>query len=641
MPAAGKLRLLSSRVILLAALLLATQSVRASEPTFERDVLPILTSHCLACHGGVTQKNGLDMRTHAALMQGGKSGAVVVPGESAKSLLWRKIQSDEMPQNDNKISAANKAIVRRWIESGAKSIQVARRFDPPKSADTPAAVAKKLDRIIDEKLRAAKIPPSPLADDAEFFRRVTLDITGRIPSATEAEAFLVSKDSDRRAKIIDSLLQQPEYGQNFATEWVNAFRRISMNTTGRRLGMLPDYTQKLGKALHAGRGWDELVREALAYTGPYTKNTPEPVFTFLNFDMNAEISIPTLTGNLSQVMLGVQLQCAECHNHPYSDWKQTDFWGLAAFFKNLKIVNGGLGDQIDKKTSPGDTVAITIPGGGARNAGKKVSAKFMLGEEPRLDAAKPQRPVFADWLTSRENPFFARAYVNRTWAHLFGRGFVNPLNDFNDANPPSHPEALELLAGEFAASGFDVRHLVRCICLTEAYQRTSRPTPENEKDVALFSHMAVKVMSPEMLYDSLCVALEVPEIIAPAEPKLKAVDSEMGPQSVRARFVRFFRGISASEDRTEYTFGVPQTLRLMNQANFKDGGKIVDRLLKEHPTEHERILDKLFLNTVTRRPDEEERQQYLAFVKRQSSPQVGFNLVLWTLLNSPEFVLNR
>lgn len=613
----------------------------ASELTFERNVLPILTSHCLACHGGVTQKNGLDMRTHASLLRGGNNGSAVTPGQVDKSLLWQKIHKDDMPRNDNKVSASDKEIIRKWIETGARSSRVARQFEPPAKPSSPAAVAKRIDQIINDKLTAAKIPASSLADDSEFLRRVTLDITGRIPTAEKAQSFLTSTATDRREKLIDALLAEPEYGQNFATEWVNAFRRISMNTTGRRLGMLPDYTRKLGQELQEGKGWDALMREAITYSGPYTKNSPEPAFTFLNYGMNGEVSIPTLTGNLSQVMLGLQLQCAECHNHPYSDWKQTDFWGLAAFFNNTKIVNAGLGDVMDKKARPGEPVAIVIPSGGARNAGKKVVAKFMLGAEPKLDAMKPQRPVFADWLTSRENPFFARAFANRIWAHFFGRGFVNPLNDFNDANPPSHPEALELLAGEFAASGFDLRHLIRCICLTETYQRTSQPTSENEKDVALFSHMAVKVMTPEMLYDSLCVALEVPDIAAPNEPKLKAVDSESGPQSVRARFVRFYRGISSSEDRTDYTFGVPQALRLMNQPNFKDGGKIVARLTKEGSPESNRILDTLFLNTLSRLPDADERTRYLALVKRQSSPQVGFSLVLWTIINSPEFVLNR
>ncbi len=633
---------LQNSVILAATLgILVQGKSAASELTFERNVLPILTSHCLACHGGVTQKNGLDMRTHASLMRGGDRGAAISPGQVDKSLLWQKILKDDMPRNDNKVSASDKEIIRKWIETGAKSNRVARQFEPPAKANSPAAVAKRIDQIINDKLSAAKIPASPRADDAEFLRRVTLDITGRIPTAEKAKSFLTSTAADRREKLIDALLAEPEYGQNFATEWVNAFRRISMNTTGRRLEKLHDYTRKLGEGLQEGKGWDALMREVIAYSGPYTKNSPEPAFTFLNYGMNGEVSIPTLTGNLSQVMLGLQLQCAECHNHPYSDWKQTDFWGLAAFFNNTKIVNAGLGEVINKKAKPGEPVAIVIPSGGARNAGKKVVAKFMLGAEPKLDAMQPHRPAFAEWLTSRENPFFARAFVNRQWAHFLGRGFVNPLNDFNDANPPSHPEALEILAGEFAASGFDLRHLIRSICLTETYQRTSQPTSANEKDVSLFSHMAVKVMTPEMLYDSLRLALEVPEIATPNEPKLKAVDSETGPQSVRTRFVQFYRGISSSEDPTDYTFGVPQVLRLMNQANFKDGGKIVPRLLKEHPTEPERILDTLFLNTLARLPDAEERPRYLAFVRQQTSPQVGFNLVLWTLMNSPEFVLNR
>lgn len=612
-----------------------------TEPVFERDVLPILTSHCLACHGGVTQKNDLDMRTSASLLKGGKSGPAVVAGHPEKSLLWKMIEGDTMPRNDNKVSARNKEIVKRWIQAGTPASEVARAFTPPKKASSPAAVAEKIDREIAKRLAAAKVAPGPRADDAEFLRRATLDITGRIPTADEAREFLASSAPDRRERLIERLLSQPTYGQNFATEFVNAFRRISMNTTGRRLNLLNEYTQKLGRQLHEGKPWDELVRDAVAYSGPYTKETPEPVLTFLNFSMNGEVSVPTLTGNLSQVLLGLQLQCAECHNHPYSDWKQTDFWGLAAFFGNLKIVNAGLGEATNKKVASNERAAITIPSGGARNAGKKVTAKFMLAEEPNLTAEDPLRPAFAAWLTSRDNPFFARAYANRMWAHFFGRGFVNPLDDFSDANPPSHPEILELLAGEFAASGFDVRHLVRCICLTDAYQRTSRVASEGESDPAMFARMAIKVMTPEMLYDSLCVAFEVPQIVAPNEPILEKVDSETGPQSARARFVRFYRGVSSSENRTEYTFGVTQALRLMNQANFADGGRVVARLHKGNPARPERVVETLFLNALSRYPNAEEAERYLAFVRRQNSPEIGYNLVLWTLINSPEFVAIR
>jgi hypothetical protein len=618
-----------------------TASCFGAEPVFERDVLPILTSHCLACHGGVTQKNDLDMRTSASLLKGGKSGPAVVAGHPEKSLLWKMIEGDTMPRNDNKVSARNKEILKRWIQAGTPASEVARAFTPPKKASSPAAVAKQIDREIAARLAAAKVAPAPRADDAEFLRRATLDITGRIPTASEAREFLASAAPDRREQLIERLLSQPHYGQNFATEFVNAFRRISMNTTGRRLNLLNEYTQKLGRQLHEGRPWDELVRDAVAYSGPYTKETPEPALTYLNFAMNGEVSVPTLTGNLSQVLLGLQLQCAECHNHPYSDWKQTDFWGLAAFFGNLKIVNTGLGEVANKKVAPSEGAAITIPSGGARNAGKKVTAKFMLAEEPNLAVEDLRRPAFAAWLTSRDNPFFARAYANRMWAHFFGRGFVNPLDDFSDANPPSHPEILELLAGEFAASGFDVRHLIRCICLTDAYQRSSRVASGGESDPAMFARMAIKVMTPEMLYDSLCIALEAPQIVAPNEPILEKVDSETGPQSARARFVRFYRGVSSSENRTEYTFGVTQALRLMNQTNFADGGRVVARLLKGDPAPPERVIETLFLNSLSRYPDVEEPERYLAFVRRQSSTEIGYNLVLWTLINSPEFVAIR
>ena len=615
-----------------------------SRLTFEGDILPILNSHCLQCHGGVHQKNDLDLRTHAALMKGGKSGSAVVPGESAKSLLWKKIVRDEMPKTDNKVSDANKKLIRAWIEAGAKGKSKTREVNLARAAIQPAEVAKSIDREIDIKLSAAKIPASPRGGDTEFLRRVYIDITGKPPAAEVTKAFLNDPSFDKRVKLVDRLLASPEYGQHFAERWLNVFRQMAVNEREWEptpfLGWLTD-------RFNTGKGWDSTVREMFSVTGPFAEN-PQASFYYYSADMQGKFEPKIMVGNLSQVFLGVQLQCAECHNHPFSDYKQKDFWGLAAFFSITSTPNNppntrGVRDNLPKqKPKAGAQVSITIPQGEARNAGTRVRAKFLGGAEPELDAGASFRPALAAWLTAKDNRLFARASVNRLWAHFFARGFVNPLNDFGDHNAPSHPELLDTLAEEFVVSGFDYRHLIRSICLSDAYQRTSHVVKGNEKPEAepLFARMASKVLTPEELYDALCVALEVSEITPPSDPKKKPNPKGPQPPSPRSLFVKFFRNPGDVDEPTELKLGVPHVLKMMNESGFNAGGKVVERVTLSAKSREEAI-DELFIAVLARRPTAAERDRFVAFASRQKSAEEAYRRVVWVLINSSEFVLNN
>jgi hypothetical protein len=259
-------------------------------------------------------------------------------------------------------------------------------------------------------------------------------------------------------------------------------------------------------------------------------------------------------------------------------------------------------------------------------------AKFFLGEEPKLDDKVTYRKPFVAWLTAPENKYFARAAVNRMWAHFFAKGFVNPIEDMRDDNPASHPELLNTLAKEFSDSGYDLKHLIRCITLSKAYQRTSQPLPKN--DPALFSHMAVKVMNAEVLYDSLCIAL--------GEDRLQMGGPPIRDKTIteRDRFVEFFSTRGQDDEATEFSFGVPQFLRLMNSAQFNKGGAIVGRLANEG-TPPEKVIEGLFLATLSRRPTDAELKRMSAYVARQADARAAYNGVLWILVNSAEFVCNR
>ncbi|MFM5983751.1 MAG: DUF1549 and DUF1553 domain-containing protein, partial [Sphaerospermopsis kisseleviana] len=533
---------------------------------------------------------------------------------------------------------------RKWIAAGAKGAQKNAEAAVSRPARKSAEVAKLIDREISAKLAAMKMSASPKADDAEFLRRVYLDITGKPPVANKTLEFLADVDPRKREKLIDSLLNSPEFGNHFAERWVNVFRQMAV--IQKEWEPAP-FQAWMAERFNDGRGWDKIVREMLAVSGLFADH-PQTAFYYYNADMQGKFEPKIMTGNVSQVFLGVQLQCAECHDHPFSDYKQSDFWGMAAFFSITSTPNNppntrGVKDNLPKTPpKPGTPVVISIPQGEARNAGTKVRAKFLGGEEPTLDPTVSFRPAFANWLTSRENRQFAKASVNRLWAQFLGRGFVHPLNDFGDHNTPSHPQLLDALAEELAASNFDIKHLIRSICQSEAYQRSSKTTSGNETAEAdpLFARMTTKVLPPEELYDALCIALELSEIGPVADPKKKPNPKAPLPPSPRSVFVSAFRNPGEVDEPTEIKLGVPHVLKLMNEGDYNSGGKTVERIMAAAKTPEE-VIDGLFIAVLARHPTPAEQKKFTEFTAAQPTPRAGYDRVVWILLNSTAFTLNR
>jgi hypothetical protein len=503
-----------------------------------------------------------------------------------------------------------------------------------------AAVAAAIDREIDKRLADAGIPASPRADDAEFLRRVTLDITGRIPTLDRTIAFLDSKAADKRRKLIDELLASKEYGQHLGTLWRNLLAPPGNPVKGKAP---PDrFSPWLAEQFNRNRGWDDLVRELLTVEGDAQK-MPQSAFIMTNSE-SFRPQANLLAASTTRLFLGVRLGCAECHDHPFAAWKQTDFWGAAAFFGRLRNTGKkgppyiltetpdpqppGKDDPVRIHTAPG---GIVIPASAGKASGQTVKARFLGGPAPELDEEKPFRPAFADWVVARDNPFFARAFVNRTWAQFFGRGFVQPVDDFREDNAASHPALLKLLVDEFRDAAYDCKHLIRCLCNSQAYQRTSRPTAGNEKDAELWSHMVVKVLSAEAFYDSLSVVTAID----------KSSPVKGRPVSFEARddFVQFFRPQGESEE-TGIRQGIPQFLKRLNSEAFNQGAPLIDRLLYAKAS-REQVIEKLYLATLTRRPRAEEVALLTEYLDRRTSEEKGYAGVLWILLSSGEFVLNH
>lgn len=509
------------------------------------------------------------------------------------------------------------------------------------------AQAKRIDTEIDKRLRELKIPASPVADDAEFLRRVMLDLTGQIPTYDRTVAFLADKAAVRRAKLVDELLESPEFGKHFAGIWSQLLLGTEIAQPQRDV-----FKSWLAGEINKGQAWDKIVQSMIVAEGEY-KTNPAAVFVLAQTDDN-KLQANVMAAATTRYFLGVQLQCAECHNHPFTNWKQTEFWGMAAFFAKVKsaaanknaaggISEAFVADPKKKGAAVVKTASITIPVSAGKAAGKSIKAKFLEGEEPALDVERPFRPALATWVTSRDNKFFARATVNRLWFILFGRGIVNAVDDMHEDNTPSHPELLKVLAEDFKASNFSFKHFVRVVCNSETYQRTSRPAKGNEEDRENFSHMAVKVMGPEVMYDALTRALGVKDLNV-ATGKIattgKGGVAKAGPGGNRDKFIKFFKTQDTDSLPTDFTHGIPQVLGLMNDPQFSKGGPVVDRIVAGKLSRDD-ALDRLYLTVLSRPPNTDERSRLNRYLDSEPDVAQGYRTVLWALVNSPEFILNH
>ena len=553
----------------------------------------------------------------------------------------------------------------------------AARTEPPAASSLPpgtrlsaADLARHIDAAIDVRLAAEKVRPSPPADDAEFLRRAYLDLTGRVPPADRAAAFLDDRAPDKRAKLVDELLAGTAYGRHQADVWQSLLLR---HDSDNRFVQFAPMSAWLEEAFNWNKPWDRTVREILTASGTQEEN---PAVTYFLTARTPD----KVTDNVARLFLGVQLQCAQCHNHPFTGWKQTEYWGMAAFFTRMRT-EGNPRPAAQKNGMP-----LSVHEGGKGRpprlpeSAKVVTATFLGGgKPPESGKDAPLRPALADWLTSPKNPYFSRAMVNRTWAQLFGRGLVNPVDDMHDGNPASHPQLLADLADQFAANDFDVKYLVRAVCNSRTYQRSSKPAAGNAGAAPeLYARRAVKVLTPGELFDSLTLVLGEParpipdprnfrggKFTPPAakgkpgaarpaaptpakggkpaadKPAATAAPARPFAPNFRELFVAFFRGEDGGEaDPTEYQAGVPQVLRLMNGPQINGGAARNVQVQSAHTPAQ--AAEALYLAALSRRPTPREVQRVAAYVRTQAGdPHRAYADVLWALINSSEFTLNH
>lgn len=489
-------------------------------------------------------------------------------------------------------------------------------------------LAKLIDQHIEARLGKENVRAAAPASDAEFVRRLHLDLHGAVPSLEQTKRFLADAAPDKRARLVDALLADGRYGHHLADLW-----------QGYLISPLADDATKRGDRLRAwlaeqfnAKSWDHIATALLTATGKMEEN---PAVTYL-IEGRLPRTVPDLTDVTSRFFLGVRLNCAQCHDHPFVKWKQEEFWGMAAFFTQIQTPKRA--KQVYEKGVI-DDASLTwanLRDAGATDGFMPRPPAFLGGKElSPAGNGTPHRVALAQWLTAADNPFFARAMVNRTWWRLFGRGLVQPVDDMHEANPPSHPQLLELLARRFAASGFDLKFLTRALMLSRAYQRTSQvaePGEVADQQVALFGRMAIKVLSAGQLYDSM-------ETIGGPATKVTGIDARIG---MRWEFTQFF-GESGDPDPTAYRRGIPHLLRQMNSGQFAgrnlDG--LVSRLSPAGGQSPEAVASDLFLTILARTPSADELRQAKAYLARSGQNASALRELAWVLLMTSEFSLNH
>jgi hypothetical protein len=493
---------------------------------------------------------------------------------------------------------------------------------------TARELAARIDVLLDAHWRDQGIQPAPRADDAEFLRRAFLDLTGRIPRVADVRGFLEDESPNKRARLLDRLLDDPRFDLHFAQTW--RAELLPETAADRGAGVFrAGFERWLRERSRSRVAYDALVRELLTVPIAQEGAGLEPVLRDpsranpLAFYAVKEAKPENLAASVSRTFLGLRMECAQCHNHPFATWTQEQFWQQAAFFASVRQQSAGMFAPLVEST----LVHEVAPA----EQGITHQAMYLDGSTPAWSADARPRALLADWITSRDNPYFARAGANRVWAQLFGRGIVEPVDDFRDDNPPEHPELLNLLADSYAAAGFDIRYLMRAICLTEAYQRTSARTDSSQDRTTLPARMPLKALTGEQFFDSIALAT--------------GYDERQDKGAARRQMsVRFSRGAESVEPETS----VQQALTLLNGefTNWAASAEHCPTLVALSATPGLTTQDRvegLYLATLGRLPSQPERERIDALFA--SSPDAASGELLadlfWALLSSAEFRMNH
>jgi hypothetical protein len=496
-----------------------------------------------------------------------------------------------------------------------------------------------VDQYVFAKLKAVKILPSELSSDSVFLRRVYLDTLGVLPTPDETRAFLGDTNPDKRDALIDHLVKRPEFADFWALKWADLLRNEEKTMGDKGVWI---FQRWLRDQIAAETPMDQFVRQIVSAQGSTWRNPPS---SFYRTNRDPE----TAAEAFGQVFLGVRLQCAKCHNHPFDTWTQDDYFGLAAYFANIqrKDIANVRKDNLDKHEINGDEIIYLSgpPQIVQPRTGEMMDPKPPGGPRPELCGGDVDAlDNLADWLT-RDNPQFARNLANRVWFHLTGRGIVDPVDDFRESNPPSNPALLDALSDAFSREGMRLQPLVALILKSRTYQLDAATNATNAKDEINFSHAVVHLLPAEVLMDTLSAALDKGESFRNAPRSARAIQLpgvRSGNQFLQA-FGKPERLLTCECERSESTT-LTQAFQLINgetiKSRLESGFNRISRLMDAKASD-DAILDELTLAALCRFPTDRERAAASAHLAKSNDRRKAWEDLAWALLNSKEFLLRH
>ncbi len=644
-------------------------------------IQPLLAENCFKCHGNIETKSGLSVMSPAEVLKGGDNGPAIVPGKPEKSLLYKYVQPDadpHMPPKGRSLTVEETALIKRWIEKLSPSdaravtnasgeVAAAAQASPlfRKSSWRPpsrASVPQVIDLLIEKRWRELKVKPSAVCDDRTFARRAYLDIAGRIPTPAELQKFLTDKRRDKRAALVNTLLDSPDYAVRMREVFDVIFmergtfvpaRERRRNQTRNDLG--DRWQAYLEWSFRENRPWNAVARDIVLARPAEDERRGAMQFLYARKD-NAQ-QMAEASGS---ALLGLQLKCAQCHDHPLApEIKQAHYWGMVAAFNRSKAVETGAGAGVGEAAVGGFIKFTNLKGGSfdalekflddklveetrpkdgekENDAPEKYVNTIALGDGKNLKGVPvpkfSRREQLASWLTETNNPLLARAFVNRTWALLLGRGLVHPVDRMDSSRPPSHPELLDWLAEDFARNGFDVKQLVRNITATRVYQLDSRPAGNVRPPADTFACALDRPLTAEVFARSVLIA----------------TGNETGTNG--------FAGFDLAQVQKLFAQAFPdvfptENVSSLRQALFLSNNRTLETLTQSSSTnslgrlaalDDTAKVKELFVRVLAREPDRAEMDRSLTHLRTHSeAPEAATHQLLWALLTGAEFRINH
>lgn len=551
-----------------------------------------------------------------------------------------------------KVERAGETAIRAMFQSQVAVAVITSPHERNVKADSFTGTSNFIDTHVFKKLHSLRIEPSGGCDDSTFIRRVFLDAMGVLPTPSEVRTFLADSSPTRRAKLIDAILERPE----FVAFWTMQLNDLLMNRKEadhdvRGTKGVRNLHEWIRKQVAINRPWNEMTRELLTVTGS-THDQPAVGYFIVNVGEHRESHKSTVVANVAQTFLGVRIGCAECHNHPLEKYTQDDYYHFAGFFSRIRL------DRKDPKVGPTNLVASLPDMKQNKNpvgVSQPRTGKFMAPQSldrSALPIAPDQDPriVLANWITNPKNEFFAGAMVNRIWAHYLNVGLVEPIDDLRESNPPTNPDLWKALVSEFVAKKYDRKHLMRLILNSRAYQLSSTTTPGNEKDQRFYSHYYARRLQSEVLHDAIYTVTGIPDAFDGYPLGIRAV--QVPDTSVKSRTLLIFGRperltACACERNGEVT--LPHTLFLIGETitqKVKAANGRLAQVVKAQPDDV-KLIDEILMIGLGRDAKEIERKQLLEFIeskKRDFGPSGrvdAFQDVMWAVLNMKEFVFNH